>query len=543
MDSYDIPAWTYVMLERISQSDYAEIALVILIDAPMEKNGGLTGIIGDNSAMLYVVFRKLEDLVHRPKLDAFEIRNSTSLLGSVSTMKLNAKQVQASEPIGDEDARRIKDYEIDVFVKLCRGTLSGRILRFPRSGVWVFCDGNHDVSMGGPVGLWEVLEGQPATRSTLQMLDGDSNHRIILHASYSSTDPLSVNRNANRCYWKTLSFLPRKLKELQKLGDESFLQGVASRNERAISPSNRPCPTPGNAVLLKLLPSFFLRVARRKRLDLLYVEQWFLMFDFADDLSRSFSRFKRIMPPRDRFWADPLVVYENGHHYVFIEEFLYTVKKGHISVIVMDGEGDRVRPTKVLDRPYHLSYPFVFEWQSKYYMVPESSKNKTVDIYECMQFPEKWELRKTILKNIHAVDPTILNYHGKWWLFANVKENAGASDRDELFLYYSNNPLDGHWHSHPQNPIISDVRKSRPAGRLFERGGFLYRPAQDCSRTYGHRIVINRVLRLDEQEYEETEVDAIEPNWDRNLKAVHTLSYVNGLTVVDGMMLRSKFLS
>ncbi len=39
------------------------------------------------------------------------------------------------------------------------------------------------------------------------------------------------------------------------------------------------------------------------------------------------------------------------------------MNKGHISVIRMDEQGVYSEPVKVLERPYHLSYPFVFEWE------------------------------------------------------------------------------------------------------------------------------------------------------------------------------------
>ena len=50
-----------------------------------------------------------------------------------------------------------------------------------------------------------------------------------------------------------------------------------------------------------------------------------------------------------------------------MEEFLYEAKKAHISVIEMDLDGTWKQPVKVLERDYHLSYPFLFEWRGQMY--------------------------------------------------------------------------------------------------------------------------------------------------------------------------------
>ena len=96
---------------------------------------------------------------------------------------------------------------------------------------------------------------------------------------------------------------------------------------------------------------------------------------------------------------------------------------------------------------------------------------------------------------------------------------------------WTNSPIK----AHPRNPVCSDARHARPAGRLFRWRGDLFRPAQDCARRYGHAIVFNKVLRLDASSYEERVVSRIPPKWSPGLLATHTFNRIGGLTVVDGM--------
>ena len=115
----------------------------------------------------------------------------------------------------------------------------------------------------------------------------------------------------------------------------------------------------------------------------------------------------------------------------------------------------------------------------------------------------------------------------------------GSLNYDELYLFHAESPL-GTWRPHPHNPVKSDVRSARSAGRLFEHEGVLYRPAQDCSVRYGHAISLNHLHRIDRQGYDETVVSKILPSWRSDLRGTHTLNYSDGLTVVDALLRRRR---
>jgi hypothetical protein len=261
----------------------------------------------------------------------------------------------------------------------------------------------------------------------------------------------------------------------------------------------------------------------------------------GEALSTAPSEFTKIVPPKDRFWADPHLVRRNGRYYAFIEECPFSTGKGRIGVLPIDDDGTWGECTPVLERDYHLSYPFVFEHEGELYMVPESEGNRTVDLYRCADFPGRWEFVTTLMKDIVATDSTLLLRDGRWWLFANVVDTAGASFSEELYLFHSDSLIGGQWKPHRRNPVISDARRARPAGAIIERSGRLFRPAQDCSVRYGYGIRLNEIDCLSELEYRETEIDRIVPTWDRRIVATHTLSYVPGLTMIDALQPRLRF--
>jgi hypothetical protein len=406
-----------------------------------------------------------------------------------------------------------------------------------RHGVWICRHG--DAVPGMPAGYREVMESSPVTVSALEMLAGESGDGYELYRSCSSTDVMSLADNQSNVCWKALHFIPRKLEELHREGSEAFRSGLERHNAHLRAHETRHNAL-SNGERAFLLWRKLLQKIGRKWEDTLYFRQWFLLYDLRQDISTSLDGFRRITPPRDRFWADPFVVARDGKYYVFIEELPYAARKGHISLIVMDRDGAWEQPVPILEAPYHLSYPFIFEFGGSLYMIPESRGNRTVGLYKCTAFPYEWEFQRNLMEDCQAVDATLVEWHGKWWLFVNQAQTEGASLWDELFLYYSDSPLSGDWTPHRRNPVVSDARSARPAGRPFARDGRLYRPSQDCSRHYGYGLNICEVTRLTETDYEERVVTRVVPGWDRNVVSTHTINHERGLTIADGQLLRRR---
>ncbi len=538
LDSFTLPAWAYEMLATVHRSAYAKIELIVMNAAAAPTTRSLfTKIVGSWNTILYAAYTGLEDRVFAREPDPFAPRDAADLLRDIPVVHVRPRQINHFDWLHDDDIEAIRTHDLDVLVRLGFRILRGRILQAAKYGVWSYHHGDNLVNRGGPPGFWEVLEGHPVTGSILQMLSEDLDNGTVLCRSFSATDQLSVRRNQSNYYWKSASFLPRKLEELRALGGAEFLRRVNSHN-RLTFHSHRLYVAPKNKEFVPLLGKHLVRYGARKVRNAFFGDQWILLFDIRDGLSSSLWRFKRIVPPRDRFWADPHVVYRDGKYYIFIEEFLHNGGKGHIAVIEMDETGRYSQPRTVLERPYHLSYPFVFEWNGNLYMIPETAANRTVEVYRCVEFPTRWLFCTTLMENVAAVDATLHCDGRKWWLFANMCERQGASRWDELFLFSADTPLSTQWTAHPGNPIISDVRRSRPAGRIFEYRGELYRPSQDSSWGYGYAVKINRLVTLSETEYREEETGSIEPNWVQDIRGVHSLSHAHRLTVVDARLRR-----
>lgn len=265
--------------------------------------------------------------------------------------------------------------------------------------------------------------------------------------------------------------------------------------------------------------------------------RWHLLYSEKNVQPGTLAQFQVLEPPRRAFWADPFVLIAGERRFVLFEECRYRFwgrnsgSKGIIRAIEYLGQSRWGDPVTVLERPYHLSYPFVFEHGGQTFLIPETRENGTIELYESGEAPFRWRLRKNLMTGVKAVDTTLWQQDGLWWMFTCRDENA-PPNRD-LFLYFTDDPVDGKWEAHPRNPIVSDARYARPAGNLFRQGQQLIRPAQDCARDYGCAVEFRSIVRLTVDEYEEERAGRLGPETVGGAGGVHTWNAAGGLVLSD----------
>ena len=404
-----------------------------------------------------------------------------------------------------------------------------------RFGAWRFSFGDPP-SAGFPApGFREVVEGAPITASGLTIRLGGGEGMRSAFQSCSRTYAYSAVRNGDMVVRKTASFALRALRELHRLG-ASWLRRCTRIPETAVRPATPHAPA------LRNLAGFGGRVLRRSMQRMLCVEQWVIGYRFGARLhgekTVDLAGFRPLTPPGDRLWADPFPFSAGGCHYIFFEELPFSAGKAHISMVRVDRNGAASAPVRVLERDYHLSYPFLVVHRGVLYMIPESGENRAVELYRCVDFPCRWRLERTLLDGVHCLDATVHREKDRWWMFANVAED-GAHPDDELHLFHADDLL-GDWRPHPRNPVKSDVRCARPAGGLYRHADALYRPAQICAPLYGSGISLNRVLRMSQHDYAEEEVARIVPPEGDRVLGLHTLNQAGELSVVDAFVRRTR---
>ena len=204
------------------------------------------------------------------------------------------------------------------------------------------------------------------------------------------------------------------------------------------------------------------------------------------------------------FIADPFMIKQNNRWYMFFEVMDKSKVKGRIGVAYsIDGYRwtyDRI----VIEEPFHLSYPYVFEWENQIFIIPESYQANAVRLYRALRFPHTWEFVKNLIVG-NLVDPSLIYYNNKWWLFAE----GNPQGNDILRLFYSDD-LFGQWTEHPLSPLINgDPNIARPGGRVIQYDKYIVRYAQDDSPSYGNMVRIFLINELTTNSYNESELKVL----------------------------------
>lgn len=513
LDGTRIPAWQRLLLEELGTDHRASVE--VLVVAPRADAARQVGHYG-----LYRWYVRRDARQARVSSDALAPGELPDFLQRVARA--------GAEAGGDEAVAALAGHDLDVVLVLGDTTGIERLAGAARCGAWYYDHGPARCTDGETAGFWEVLERQPAIYACLRARDAGGAERL-LYESWSPVDRLSHARSRSRHLWKAAHFLPRALRRLHALGAEAFLAEAGVRE--APAPAKHRPPTTA-----RLLLPFAGYVAWRawRKLELrLWRDRWTLMH--GESRRRDFAAYRKLRPPAGRFWADPHVLRRDGRDWVFFEDASLESWQGRIAVFPLDGGGEASPPVIVIERPYHLSYPFLLEWQGELWLIPESGENRTVEAWRCRRFPHEWEFSHNLMSGRSLYDATLLPHDGRWWLFGTVKAHDAASSWDELCVFYAEEPLATEWRPHPLNPVVSDVRRARPAGPFLRRDGRLYRPSQNSSHRYGYALNFNEVLELTPESYRECLAEELLPDFDRRFHGVHSWSESGEVAVIDAL--------
>jgi len=201
------------------------------------------------------------------------------------------------------------------------------------------------------------------------------------------------------------------------------------------------------------------------------------------------------------FVADPFMLHRGQTYYMFIEVMNAQTRRGEIGFATSDDALSWTYKQLVLREPYHLSYPYVFEWEGGFYMLPEAIDAGAITLYKADEFPIRWSRHASLIRGRFA-DPSIVRHADRWWLFA-----CPAPYQHDTLQLYSASQLLGPWFEHPRSPLIrSDKRRARPAGRILKFDNKLFRFAQDCVPRYGSCVRTFEIVELTASSYAEVEI-------------------------------------
>ncbi len=427
----------------------------------------------------------------------------------------------------DRDIQKIEDSGLDFILNFTLELLQGKIIKSAKFGVWSFQFSDPEKYSGSPACFWEIFNQDLLTRACLIKLSEDPSVSILLKEGYIKTHVV-YRENIDNIHFEVASWPTLVCRELRINPTKNSESSVIAWGKDKLYP-------PGNSEMLLFLFIQFKLFIKKAYRKFFYTDYWNIGIVFSpiqEFLNSGAEPVVLWFPnlPKVRFMADPFGIYYQGKQYILYEDFRFDQGIGKTASVLLQNNSF-LENKIVIDENFHMSYPFVLEYEEDIYCIPETYQNNQVRLYKADEFPYKWKLEKVLIENYAGIDNTPYFHEGKWYLFSTNK-NMGV--HHNLNIHHADT-IFGPWQEHPGNPVKTDIRSARPAGTLFKHNGSLFRPSMDYSEKVEGRIVINKILTLTADDFKEEMHNIVYPFKNTFFSdKVHTISEMGPFTLVDG---------
>ncbi len=433
--------------------------------------------------------------------------------------------------LGAPETEQIRSRQFDFILHFGESTPADNLATVATQGIWCFKYGDA-LDIAAPLAAFRAAfsSRDNLVRVGLVSFVGDhaANRRLLRDGHFAVPD---------YSFKKTLAGMLSGSVDFPVLACRDLLAGRELERTPADSPSaHQAVGIPGNILMLK----FFICLCARKPVSLfravLTREQWntgFLDSTLLDPFSTVTARNVRWLPTESvkDFAADPFFLRHDDKVTLLFEKLDPSNNCGKIAAAHQIDGGKIVPLGTVIDEPFHSSYPYLIQSKGEIYCVPEQAESKSIMLYRAIDFPLRWERVGLLLPDIEAVDSTLFQHGGYWWI---AYTDASIDRNGRLMLWYATE-LTGPWQPHQLNPVKIDPRCSRGAGTPFVYRGALIRPSQDCSVTYGAKINFNHVITLTPTQFHEEMIGELRPDPAGPYSlGLHTISFDGSVAVVDG---------
>ena len=415
---------------------------------------------------------------------------------------------------------------LDLLITFTTSASVSKIWNAAKLGAIFISHSDERVHQGGPAGFWEVYFRDDVTGFTIQrlMTDVQGAGEVLLRGRVATQFYYLLNQAS--LFEKSIYYLARIIEKI-----------AITRQMPKSEPSLPFCYSPrsiprAHETLFYLMG--LIRLATSKMIDKArgFDFRWHVAFARSDWRKVALWRATVIENPHRRYLADPFVINRDGKDFCYVEDYDEVTKRAKIAVYEL-GSHSATYVGIALEERFHLSYPYLFEYENELYMCPETSENRDIRIYKCLEFPLHWQLEKVIMRNISAVDSILFEKNAKWWLLTNIDPARWDDFSLELHIFSAKSPLEEEWIPHPLNPLLIDAARGRNGG-MVKDGDRLFRVAQGQGfGMYGKRTSVNEIVVLNDEEYVEKCACVISPKFRKGLSGTHHLHSNGILTVID----------
>lgn len=241
--------------------------------------------------------------------------------------------------------------------------------------------------------------------------------------------------------------------------------------------------------------------------------------------------FKTINNPWWGWAADPFLFEHGGKSYLFAEVYSLLKQKGCLAFCELDGDKKASKWHKIIEEPYHLSYPNIMTSGNDIYICPESFSAKQVYFYKAESFPFKWSRADTLITDSPFSDTTFFNENGRDFGFTFDH----TSEPVKLLLFEITG---GKAEYLSDTPISTDESTARPGGNILKTELGNIRVGQNGVGVYGSGLAflkINQIIpQYDEELIKRWDVHSVKVDkMPAGAEGIHTFNRLGNFEVID----------
>ena len=401
----------------------------------------------------------------------------------------------------------------DVVLKFGMNLLSDPHNLPSKFGVLSFHHGNPNKFRGRPAGFYEILSKEQEIGVIVQRLTNSLDGGEIVSSGAFKIYGHSYKRSLENAYGGGRYLLLKALSTLE--------------HSQTSEPPGMLYTLPSNIQVVVFCFNILASKAKRVIEALLFRKKWSISTtnrSISDVMESSDLRSDSNVLHTQRnllFAADPFLLNDGS---IICEVVEKGSKVGNLAV-VRNGVYEFL-DSQVLEKPKHISFPFVANINQSQFLLPEMASYGQQNLFE---LDGSNHIIRSVpllgLENETLIDPVITYRDGVYWLFAGRL----GSDLDCLFLWSSKSIYEP-FIEHALNPIVCSPRFARNAGALFDYKGHSFRPAQNCAGSYGDGISLMRIEVISHFAYVETLEKTIK--FDESF-GPHTINFAEKITVFD----------
>lgn len=396
------------------------------------------------------------------------------------------------ETLPNEIVERMLADRIDVVVKFGMGLLrvpDPTVLPVP---ILSYHHGDPREFRGRPAGFYELLYGRDRVGQVVQLLSNKLDAGSVVAFAQTSVHRHSYRRTMAEAYRASPYLLIPAL--------SNFAKGITL----PLEPTGANYRLPSNITVARFVLARAAALIKRLIYGAFFEKRWSVAMASSQgpgwtQIATGFpspDQWRGIGTPKGyRFIADPFFNPAGG---ILVEGLRERNSRGEILSI------NDARVTRVSGQCGHMSYPSPIQDSGSTFVIAETCDWSPTRIFRFDGSAMKDMGLLDVAGCPSLIDPTMVEYKGSHYLFANRLEEGG-----NILRLWVADSLFGRFEEHPMSPIGISPVGGRMAGAVGKFADGLYRIGQDSSRGYGDGVAIFKIHKLSRFEYEEQLVDRL----------------------------------